>query len=182
MKKIILLIFILGCFLNGGNALCQSLNTDDSNTTTFILVRHAEKADDSSNTNLSEAGKKRAEALAKLLSKVKIDAIYSTRLNRTQQTVKLVAENNDLMIQTYEMNASFPRLTDILAKKYAGKTILIVGHSNTLPMNIARLTQNKKEIEIPETEFDNVYFIQLQDDGTSTNLIQLKYGDDSMNN
>ena len=117
MKKIILLIFILGCFLNGGNALCQSLNTDDSNTTTFILVRHAEKADDSSNTNLSEAGKKRAEALAKLLSKVKIDAIYSTRLNRTQQTVKLVAENNDLMIQTYEMNASFPTLTDILAKK-----------------------------------------------------------------
>ena len=86
------------------------------------------------------------------------------------------------MIQTYEMNASFPRLTDILAKKYAGKTILIVGHSNTLPINIARLTQNKKEIEIPETEFDNVYLIQLQDDGTSTNLIQLKYGDDSMNN
>lgn len=177
MKQLIILIFILGCFLNGGYTIGQNLPSDDSNTTTFILVRHAEKADNSSNTNLSEVGKKRAEALSKLLSKVKVDAIYTTRLNRTKQTAQLVAENNNLEIQTYEMNASFPTITDILAKKYTGKTILIVGHSNTLPINIARLTKSNDEINIPEDEFNNLYIIQILNDGISTNMIQLKYGD-----
>ncbi|RZL44452.1 MAG: hypothetical protein EOP00_19900, partial [Pedobacter sp.] len=164
----------LGCFLNPEFTLGQSSISDNPNTITFILVRHAEKADNSPNTNLSEAGKSRAQALAKLLSKVKVDAIYTTSLNRTQQTAQWVAEQNNLKIQTYDMDSKFPTMTDKLAKKHAGKTILIVGHSNTLPVNIARLT--KKELSIPESEFDNLFIVNLYDDDT-TQLLQLKYGD-----
>jgi 2,3-bisphosphoglycerate-dependent phosphoglycerate mutase len=174
MKNFFALILTLGCFLNADYAACQ--NSDTPNTTTFILVRHAEKADSSANTDLSEAGKKRAQDLSGLLSKIRVDAIYTTRLKRTQQTAQVVAENNNLTTENYDMDANFPTMTDVLAKKYAGKTVLIVGHSNTLPVNIARLTKNKNEIYIAENEFDNVYIIQVHSDGTPTNLLQLKYG------
>jgi 2,3-bisphosphoglycerate-dependent phosphoglycerate mutase len=139
------------------------------------LVRHAEKADNSPNTNLSEDGMKRAKALARLLSNVKVEVIYTTPFNRTQQTAQFVADHNKLPIQTYKMDQDFPTLTDTLAKKYPGKTILIVGHSNTLPMNIARLT--KKEVYIAESEFDNIYMIQVHNQATTSHLLQLKYGD-----
>jgi 2,3-bisphosphoglycerate-dependent phosphoglycerate mutase len=173
MKKLFILILVLGCLFNTAYATYE--NSDSTTITTFILVRHAEKADSSPNTNLSEAGKNRAHALAKLLSKVKVDAIYTTPLNRTQQTAQFVAELNQLTIQSYDMDAHFRTLTDALTKKHAGKTVLLVGHSNTLPVNIARLTNT--EISIPESDFDNVFIIQVPADGTPAKMLQLKYGE-----
>ena len=171
MKHLILLFFLLAGNLLAKEVMCQSATADS--TTTFILVRHAEKADNSPNTNLSEAGQDRAKALLRLLSHVKIDAIYTTGLHRTQQTAQFVADHNGLAIQTYEIDANFPSLTDLLAKKYKGKTVMIVGHSNTLPINIARLTKTK--VEIPESEFDNVYIIQGYGQ-SEPKILQLKYG------
>lgn len=175
MRNFIILVLIWGCFLHTGYGRDHNPISEKTKITTFILVRHAEKADNSPNTNLSEEGMKRAQALARLLSNVKVDAIYTTPFNRTQQTAQFVAENNKLSIQTYKMDLDFPTMTDTLAKKYAGKTILIVGHSNTLPINIARVT--KKEVNIPESEFDNIYIIQVHSQDTTTHLLQLKYGD-----
>ena len=68
MKKFISIILVLGFFFSTDYATCQNSTTDISSITTFILVRHAEKADKSSNTNLSEAVKNRAQALSNLLA------------------------------------------------------------------------------------------------------------------
>ena len=173
MKRYIIYVLVLLTLLCQQNLVAQSNN--ESNITTFILVRHAEKTDSTPNTELSENGKQRAQALAKLLSKVNIDAIYTTPLKRTQQTVKIVAEQNNLMINSYEIDAKFRSFTDDLSKKYAGKTILLVGHSNTLPVNIERLTN--KKLDIPESEFDNVFIIQVYLKDNSINMLQLKYGE-----
>ncbi|MBS7333505.1 MAG: histidine phosphatase family protein [Weeksellaceae bacterium] len=173
MRNYISSILVLLCIFCHQNIWAQSAN--NSKITTFILVRHAEKADHTPNTELSENGKKRAQALARLLSNVKIDAIYTTPLKRTQQTAQMVAEENNLKINSYDVDATFSLLTDHLTNKYKGKTILLVGHSNTLPVNIERLTQHN--IEIPETEFDNVYIIQVNGNDHSVNMLQLKYGE-----
>src|SRR5882762_5377478 len=70
--------------------------------TTIILVRHAEKGDDGTkDPELTDAGKQRAESLAKLLSKAKVDAIYSTAFKRTQNTVTPLAQQKGLTIETY---------------------------------------------------------------------------------
>ena len=69
--------------------------------TTFILVRHAEKIDDGQNPDLSPEGYERAKLLAEMLSKTSIDAVYSTNLTRTTETVRSIAEENEVDLQFY---------------------------------------------------------------------------------
>ena len=47
-----------------------------------IVVRHAEKVDQSSDAVLSEAGHARARALAALLAKAGVTAVYASRRRR----------------------------------------------------------------------------------------------------
>ena len=74
MKR--LLIFSL--FLSFSILVCAQ------DATTFILVRHAEKAQDGTkNPPLNEAGKVRANELAEMLSNQSVEALYSTELGPT---------------------------------------------------------------------------------------------------
>jgi broad specificity phosphatase PhoE len=67
------------------------LSTATAQSTIFI-VRHAEKADATKDPDLSEAGRARAEALAKTLRDANITAIYATEFKRTQQTAAPLAK------------------------------------------------------------------------------------------
>src|SRR5205814_10439823 len=64
--------FVFCCFLVG-----LAFSSSFSQSTVFI-VRHAEKADDSKDAELSEAGRARAEALANMLRDSKISVICTT--------------------------------------------------------------------------------------------------------
>lgn len=67
----------------------------------IIVVRHAEKAVAESDPPLSEKGQRRARALAEMLSKVQLSAIYSTPYKRTAQTVEPLAEQLGLAVENY---------------------------------------------------------------------------------
>src|SRR3954466_13054739 len=95
--------------------------------TTFILVRHAEKEVGSTDPSLSPAGQQRALALTRILEQQKVDAIYSTNFNRTKDTVKPLADTKGITIQTYEKEPDIDRL------QKTGGTVVICGHSNTIP-------------------------------------------------
>src|SRR5436190_16889706 len=69
--------------------------------TTVILLRHAEKGVESDDPDLNPAGKKRAESLVELLKKTKIDAIYSTPYKRTRNTVLPMAEARGLTVGNF---------------------------------------------------------------------------------
>ncbi|HZV69966.1 MAG TPA: histidine phosphatase family protein [Saprospiraceae bacterium] len=70
--------------------------------TTFILVRNAETTGAGSNPVLSAAGQARAQELNRILSKVDLDAVYSTDFNRTRQTAEPVATTNSLSTLIYD--------------------------------------------------------------------------------
>jgi phosphohistidine phosphatase SixA len=99
--------------------------------TTFILVRHAEKADGSDDPELSEAGKARAQRLAEVLSKTSIQAIYSTSYKRTRDTVSPLAKAKGLEVIAYEAKKADP--IEKILKDHVGGTVVISGHSNTTP-------------------------------------------------
>ena len=149
-------------------------------TTTMIFVRHAEKATTpADDPGLSPAGERRAAELARQLVDADViqgvDAIYSTPFKRTKQTAQAVADALDLPVNIYDVADTEPVLESIL-KKHKGKIILVVAHSNTLPVLIANLGASKRVPPIAEDEYDNIYIISIPWFG-KTKTIRLRYGE-----
>ena len=148
-------------------------------TTTVIFVRHAEKASvESSDPELSDAGRARAAELARQLVDADVvaggDAIYSTTFQRTEQTAKPVADALNLPITPYDaMNTE--TIIDDIVKAHKGKIILVVGHSNTIPELIANMGASKVVPPIAEDEYDNIYIVTIPWFG-KTKTIRLRYG------
>ena len=152
-------------------------------TTTIIFVRHAEKADTGgSDPGLSPAGQKRVAELTRQMLKADViqgvDAIYSTPYRRTQQTVKPLADELELPVNTYDASDTEEVLETILSR-HKGKVILVVAHSNTLPVLIANLGASKRVPPIAEDEYDNIYVIAIPWFG-KTKTIRLRYGEPYM--
>ncbi len=149
-------------------------------TTTIIFVRHAEKAamlaDD---PGLSVAGQRRVAELTRQLVDADVvagvDAIYATPFRRTQETAQPIADALNLEINTYDPDDTEAILEHIL-KKHKGKIILVIGHSNTVPVLIANLGASKKVPPIAENEYDNIYVISIPWFG-KTKTIRLRFGD-----
>jgi broad specificity phosphatase PhoE len=115
-------------------------------TTTYYLIRHAEKDRiDKTNSNppLNKKGLKRAERWSFYFKDIKLDAIYATSYHRTQQTAAPTAADKKLKVQSYDPN----RLYDVDFKEATkGKTVLIVGHSNTTPVFANKIISENNEM------------------------------------
>lgn len=142
-------------------------------TTTYYLIRHAEK-DQSDKTNrnphLTEKGRKRAENWSTILKNVKFDAVYSTDYNRTKETATPTAKANDLELKFYD-----PRNMDMVKfkKDTKGKTVLIVGHSNTTPMFTNGLLGKKKYEMMNENNNGGLYIVTISNSETSSMVLQV---------
>ena len=108
-----------------------------------------------------------------------IDAIYSTPFNRTRETVQPLADSLNLPINTYDA-ADTEEILEMILKQHKGKIILVVGHSNTVPVLIANLGASKKVPAIEEDEYDNIYVISIPWFG-KTKTIRLRYGEPFVN-
>src|SRR5882762_4738361 len=108
--------------------------------TTVILVRHAEKVIDPSNSDpdLSPAGQARAQEIVRMFGDAGINAIYATQYKRTQQTVKPLADKTGVAVTIVNSKGTADLLGQIRAQ-HSGQTIFIAGHNNTVPEIIAAL-------------------------------------------
>src|ERR1700720_4842416 len=105
------------------------LSTATAQSTIFI-VRHAEKADATKDPDLSEVGRARAEALAKMLKDTNITAVYATEFQRTQQTATPLAKALSITITTLPAKDN----AALLAKLRASTgNALVAGHGDTIP-------------------------------------------------
>ena len=149
-------------------------------TTTIIFVRHAEKAlEPADDPGLSEAGQRRVAELTRQLRDADviagIDAIYSTPHRRTQETAQPIADALDLPINTYDA-ADTEAVLETILHDHKGKIVLVVGHSNTVPVLIANLGASKNVPPIDEAEYDNIYIISIPWFG-KTKTIRLRFGE-----
>ncbi len=124
----------------------------------IYFSRHAEKAV-GTNPELTTAGKARAKALAELMQKVGITAVYSTNVRRTIDTATPTAAALGLAIQTYSDESA---LISTLKTQAAGGRVLVIGHSDTLGAMINQLGVNQS-ITIAENEYENIFFVGLTD-------------------
>ena len=143
--------------------------------TTVILVRHAEKNIEPNNPDpdLSPAGQARAQELIRMFGDAGINAIYATQYNRTQQTVKPLADKLGLPVSQVNSKNTADLVAQIRAQ-HAGQVIFIAGHNNTVPEVVAALGGPTFPV-IPETEFDNLYIVTVYRTGKAK-VVKLKYG------
>tara|TARA_R110000796_G_scaffold252627_1_gene388996 strand:- start:82193 stop:82696 length:504 start_codon:yes stop_codon:yes gene_type:complete len=152
MKKLLFVALFSVCYLG-----CIAQSTQ---STTFILVRHAEKGtDDPRNPSLNAEGKLRAEKLLNMLSDVEIGAIYSSPYKRTKETVTPLSAKLGLEIQEY--NPSKNSFADEALKSYQGKTVLVSGHSNTVPGLANYILGEEKFKQLDESEYGKIFILTV---------------------
>jgi broad specificity phosphatase PhoE len=122
------------------------------------IVRHADKLDKTPNSVLSPEGHARSEILKKKLENKKLDLIFATPFQRTQETAQPIATFLQKPLMIYRNNAEDSIATVI--KSNSDKNILLVGHSGNIPRIIEKLA-GKKITPIGEEEYDNLYIIRF---------------------
>jgi broad specificity phosphatase PhoE len=142
--------------------------------TTVLVVRHAEKASaGGKDPHLSAAGKARAKDLAHAAGASGITAIYATNLQRTQETVAPLAAA--LGLTPIVKNAQqTEELVEEIQNTRRGQTVLVCGHSDTVPEIVKRLS-GADVGPIPDTRFDGLYVVTLHDDETGR-ATRVRYG------
>lgn len=167
--SIIFLVLIAFASCNETKKSEASVNTDEI-TTTYYLIRHAEKdRSDPTNKNpvLTQKGIERAVNWARYFENIKIDQVFSTEYSRTMQTAAYTASQKQVMIETYDAsdlyNEDFTTLT-------RGHNVLIVGHSDTTPKFVNAIIGENKYEDIPDNENGLLFMVTVSGDATNVQL------------
>ncbi len=142
----------------------EDVQNINQNTSNYYFIRHAEKdrsKEGIKNPHLTNIGLARAQSWANTLKHIPFDAVYSTDYFRTKETAQPIADNKRLEIIIYN-----PKNLDIknFKEETKGKTVLIVGHSNTTPMFVNKLLDKQKYKQIDDTNNSNLYIINIIND------------------
>ncbi|HEX6070360.1 MAG TPA: histidine phosphatase family protein [Longimicrobiaceae bacterium] len=133
-------------------------------STTVIVVRHAERAtDDPADPGLSAAGRARAQALREAVSGAGVTAVYATQYRRTRDTGAPIAAERGIEVAVRPIDSSnadthADDLAREIATRHPGGTVVVVGHSNTVPELVAALGGGEVE-PLPESEYDRMYVL-----------------------
>jgi len=141
--------------------------------TTVILVRHAEKNTQmlGADPPLTAAGILRAHELARVLGDARISAIYVTPWQRSRLTAQPLATR---LADTLIVVDAIDETVERVRTRHPGQTVLVVGHSNTVPQIVQKLGGE----EIPpftEGEYDRLVVVTLVP-GRPTRVLALRYG------
>ena len=156
-----------------------------SPVTTVFLIRHAERADEPrQDPPLTEKGVARSEALARLLSNAGIKAIYTSQFARTKLTAEPLAKQLGVTATplSLKISPSNPRaIADESTKEtvdkilsHAGGSVLVVGHSNSIP-DVIKMLGADVTPTIDEKQFDNLFIVTVYAKGKAK-VTHLKYG------
>lgn len=148
--------------------------------TVVFVVRHAERAaEPGSDPGLSVAGDARARALAAALADAGVDAVIATQYRRTQLTAAPMARAagvTPLILRTEPDVAAYARaVAEAIRGRYAGRTVLVVGHSNTVSAIIAALG-GPSVLSPCDNEFANLWTLVLPPTGP-VRLVRARYGE-----
>jgi phosphohistidine phosphatase SixA len=149
-----------------------------ANSTTVVVIRHAEKESVSApDPPLSAAGEARAALLARMFSEPKgasgLDAIYISSALRNRMTASPLAAQ--LGIVPIVAPTDDPKgLAHRALRENSGRRIMIIGHANTVPQIVAALSGRSDIPQIDEKEFGTLYIVTVPRIGHA-NVLRLSY-------
>ena len=167
MKIISLLAIVLLVSLNS----CAQTNKNVDESSTYYFIRNAEKDRSNpsdSNPHLNDKGQERANNWSTYFNDVKFDAVYATDYNRTQETAKPTANKNNVSVITYD--PSKIANPEWFLTETKGKTILIVGHSDTTPAFVNAIIGQKKYENIDDSVNGNLFIVTIKGDEITSEM------------
>lgn len=165
------LIAALGLFV-----LTTTAEAQRAAPTVVVIVRHAEKAAEPANDPpLTETGKERAQALAAMLSDAAVGVVMHTPTVRTRDTARPVAERFGLTPEVLPLGPAAVHAAAVAeaVRKHPGKTVVVVGHSNTIMAYIAALGGPARGA-LCDHQYDGIYTLII--DGASVRMVEGRYG------
>jgi broad specificity phosphatase PhoE len=144
--------------------------------TVVVVVRHADKAaQPAADPPLTEVGTARAQALAEMLRGSNVGAVLHTPTLRTRDTAVPTARQFGLTPEVLPPGpaALHAAVVADAVRKHAGKTVLVVGHSNTVMKYIAALGGPTRP-DLCDHEYDGIYTLVIAHG--ETRLVEGRYG------
>jgi broad specificity phosphatase PhoE len=146
-------------------------------TTTIYLVRHAEKAaapaDDPA---LDALGQARARALAHSLENAGIDRVVVTQYRRTGLTAAPLAGAagvTPIVVDTRMGGAAHAKVVADSARAVRGASVLVVGHSNTIPLIVRELGGTAEPLT--DDDYDDLFVVLIPPSGP-VRTVHARYG------
>ena len=145
-------------------------------TTTVVVVRHAEKELGTiEDPPLSQAGEQRAQLLARMFGERegpgRIDAIFASDTRRAQRTAAPLADRLGIAVTTVggkDVDGLLHRI-----RAHHGGRVVVVGHSNTVPEIVGRLT-GARVPPIADDDYSQMYVITIPTLGPAS-LLRASY-------
>jgi len=141
--------------------IATAISSDESdNSFTLYFIRHAEKDlhhHDRKDPPLASCGIKRSQNIKSIFEPLKLSAVYSSNYQRTIDTARPTAENQNVDVEFYNPSELNDIHKILLNKK---QNALIVGHSNTTSKLAELFTGDKYDI-IPENTYNRIYQISV---------------------
>jgi phosphohistidine phosphatase SixA len=167
---------VLALLVLSGCASVQTPRPEAAERTTVFVVRHAEKdpTPGLKDPPLTGIGQQRAEALRETLGAYPVAALYTTDTVRTRATLAPLAAALGLEPQVYEA-AQPDVLAARLRERHRGRTVVVVGHSNTVLPLIEALGAARPVSELTDADYDYLFEVTLRPEGGATVRVQ-RYG------
>ena len=141
-----------------------------------ILVRHAELAGAAmaapKNLMLSPEGVARAERLAAVLKDAGVAAIYVTDFARTQDTAAPLAQALG-QAPVVVPKGDPQELVQRLRGQHAAQTVLLVGHTDTLP-GLLRALGHPEDLKVEPQDFGSIFVVAPREGGRAA-FVRLRY-------
>lgn len=144
--------------------------------TVVIIVRHAEKAAAPANDPpLTEIGEQRAAALVEALKGTNVGAVLHTPTTRTRETARPVAEANGIAMETLPLGPMTTHAAQVAeaVMRHAGKTVVVVGHSNTV-MGYVKALGGPERADLCDHQYDGLYTVVIAHG--KARLVEGRYG------
>jgi broad specificity phosphatase PhoE len=159
-----------------GTVSAPVLGAQTASPTVVVIVRHAEKAAEPRNDPpLTPVGVQRAQALAAMLRDADVAVVMHTPTTRTRETARPVAERFGLTPQVLPLGPMPVHAAAVAeaVRRHPGRTIVVVGHSNTIMPYVEALGGPKRS-ELCDHQYDGLYTVIL--DGAGARLVEGRYG------
>lgn len=147
--------------------------------TTVIIVRHAERASETDRDPvLSDAGVRRAQALAAVLKDAPPTAIVVTQYQRTRLTAHPTAYDNaisEITVPTEpDVSQHAAQVATAVKRQGAGQVVLVVGHSDSVG-EIIRALGGPPVQRLCTGSYDDL-FVMILAGSEAPRLVHSRYG------